>query len=80
VLTERDELIALLGRAAAADPADDWTATQRVRYLGEAKRPDEALAAARPAAARRGGARRSAAPPRTSAAAMRPPRPRSTAH
>ena len=46
VLTERDELIALLGRAAAADPADDWTATQRVRYLAEAKRADDALVAA----------------------------------
>ncbi|MGZ8468571.1 MAG: hypothetical protein ACXW61_03820 [Gemmatirosa sp.] len=46
VVTEREELIALLGRAAAADPRDDWAAAQRVRYLDEAKRPADAIAAA----------------------------------
>jgi hypothetical protein len=46
VVTEREELIALLARAAAADPRDDWAATQRVRYLDEAKRPADAIAAA----------------------------------
>jgi hypothetical protein len=46
VVTERAELLALLGRAAAAAPADDWAAVQRVRYLLEAKRPEEAVRAA----------------------------------
>jgi hypothetical protein len=46
VVTEREELLALLGRAAAADPQDDWAAAQRVRYLDEAKRPEDARRAA----------------------------------
>lgn len=44
---ERARLLDRLARAAAADPADAWTAGQRVRYLLEAGHPDSALAAAR---------------------------------
>ncbi|HEX2190070.1 MAG TPA: hypothetical protein VHG51_14280 [Longimicrobiaceae bacterium] len=43
----RDELIARLGEAAARYPGDEWVAGQRVRYLVEAGRADEAAAAAR---------------------------------
>lgn len=46
VATERAELLALLDRAAAAAPADDWTAGQRVRYLAEAGRHADAEQAA----------------------------------
>jgi hypothetical protein len=49
----RDELLATLARAAAAAPADDWVAGQRVRYLIEARR----LAAADSVAAACSGAR-----------------------
>ncbi|MDF1505402.1 hypothetical protein [Roseisolibacter sp. H3M3-2] len=45
VVTEREALLELLGRAAAADPGDDWVATQRVRYYDEAKRPADAARA-----------------------------------
>jgi tetratricopeptide (TPR) repeat protein len=43
----RDELIARLGEAAALVPGDPWVAGQRVRYLVEADRADEAAEAAR---------------------------------
>lgn len=42
----REELIARLNAAAAQVPGDDWIAGQRVRYLLEAGRTDEAQAAA----------------------------------
>lgn len=47
----RRRLLALLDSAAAADPADDLVAGQRVRYWLEAGAPDTALAAARGCAA-----------------------------
>ena len=43
----RTKLIGRLGALAARSPADRWIAGQRVRYLLEAKRADEALAAAK---------------------------------
>lgn len=46
VATEREELLGALARAAGADPNDDWTAGQRVRYLAESRRLDEATTAA----------------------------------
>jgi hypothetical protein len=49
----RDSLIAVLDRAAAALSGDAWIAGQRVRYLVEQERSDEALAAARRCAAER---------------------------
>jgi hypothetical protein len=42
----RSKLIALLDSAAAANPANVWVASQRVRYLAEARRGREAVAAA----------------------------------
>ena len=42
----RTRLIALLDSAAAADPANLWVASQRVRYLAEAGRSKDAIAAA----------------------------------
>ena len=47
----RDDLIARLGAAAGEVPGDGWIAGQRVRYLVEAGRLDEAAAAARECAA-----------------------------
>ena len=43
----RDALIARLAEAAARYPGDEWVAGQRVRYLVEAGRAEEAAAAAR---------------------------------
>lgn len=43
----RDALIARLAEAAAQYPGDEWVAGQRVRYLVEADRAEEAAAAAR---------------------------------
>jgi hypothetical protein len=43
----RNDLISMLDAAAKADPADRWTAEQRVRYLADAGRFDDALTAAR---------------------------------
>ena len=43
----RNDLIALLDAAAKADPGDRWTVEQRVRYLAEAGRFGDALAAAK---------------------------------
>ncbi|HEV2147237.1 MAG TPA: hypothetical protein VGR37_07525, partial [Longimicrobiaceae bacterium] len=43
----RDVLIARLGEASTLYPGDEWVAGQRVRYLVEAGRTDEAAAAAR---------------------------------
>lgn len=42
----RGRLLDQLARAAAADSANEWVAGQRVRYLLEARRPGDALAAA----------------------------------
>lgn len=42
----RSRLIALLDSAAAANPANLWVASQRVRYLAEAGRAQDAVAAA----------------------------------
>jgi hypothetical protein len=47
----RDSLIAVLDRAAATLSGDAWIAGQRVRYLVEQERSDEALVAARTCAA-----------------------------
>ncbi|HEU4457214.1 MAG TPA: hypothetical protein VFR81_29360 [Longimicrobium sp.] len=47
VKTGRDRLLAGLAEAADASPGDAWVAGQRVRYLVEAGRPAEAVAAAR---------------------------------
>ena len=44
---ERDQLIAVLTRAHAADPSDDWVNGMRVRYLIEAEKRDSAVLAAR---------------------------------
>ncbi|HKS05974.1 MAG TPA: hypothetical protein VJR92_06640 [Gemmatimonadaceae bacterium] len=44
---EREKLIALLDSAATKYPSDDWVAGQRVRYLEEARRVDDEVAAAR---------------------------------
>ena len=46
VLAERQDLLAQLARAAAADPTDDWTAGQYVRYLTEINQLDAATRAA----------------------------------
>ena len=43
----RAKLIATLDSAATGNPTDAWLAAQRVRYLVESKRMDDALAAAR---------------------------------
>jgi hypothetical protein len=42
----RARLIALVDSAAAASPSNLWVASQRVRYLAEAGRPKDAIAAA----------------------------------
>ena len=42
----RTRLISLLDSAAASAPANLWVASQRVRYLAEAARPKDAIAAA----------------------------------
>jgi hypothetical protein len=47
VKRERAALLERLDAAAAADPADDWTAGMRVRYLVEDRRLDDAERAAR---------------------------------
>jgi hypothetical protein len=47
VKTGRDRMLAGLAEAADASPGDAWVAGQRVRYLVEAGRPAEAVAAAR---------------------------------
>ncbi len=47
IVRARDRLIARLDSAAARLPGDGWMAGQRVRYLLEAGRTDDALAAAR---------------------------------
>jgi hypothetical protein len=49
----RERLLRVLDSAARAIPGDDWLAGQRVRYLVEAGRPAEALAAARACRAER---------------------------
>lgn len=49
----RAKLLAVLDSAAARSPADGWIAGQRVRYLMEAGRFDDAVAAARGCAAER---------------------------
>ena len=46
VVNARTRLLSDLDRAAAADPASDWVAGQRVRYAVEARRMTDALAAA----------------------------------
>jgi hypothetical protein len=46
IARERDRLIALLDEAATKYPSDDWVAGQRVRYLEEARRVPEEIAAA----------------------------------
>lgn len=51
IRSRRDALLAVLDRVAATIPGDPWVAGQRVRYLVEAGRADEALAAARGCAA-----------------------------
>ncbi|HEX8848287.1 MAG TPA: hypothetical protein VF761_02020 [Gemmatimonadaceae bacterium] len=43
----RTKLLARLGELAARSPTDGWIAGQRVRYLVESGRPDDALVAAR---------------------------------
>ncbi|HEX2779216.1 MAG TPA: hypothetical protein VHM30_06945, partial [Gemmatimonadaceae bacterium] len=43
----RTKFLGRLAALAAHNPADGWIAAQRVRYLIEAKRPAEALSAAR---------------------------------
>lgn len=47
VTSARERLVDGLGQVAALIPGDDWIAGQRVRYLVEARRMGEALAAAR---------------------------------
>jgi hypothetical protein len=46
VAAARDSLLAVLDAAAGRNPADGWTAGQRVRYRIEAGRPAEAIAVA----------------------------------
>lgn len=46
VRTGRERLLARLAEAAAVAPGDEWVAGQRVRYLLEAHRAEEAVAAA----------------------------------
>lgn len=46
VARDREALLDGLARAAEAAPDDDWIAGQRVRYLAEARRLDEAVAVA----------------------------------
>lgn len=46
IARDREALVALLDTLAARRPGDEWIAGQRVRYLLESARPDEALAAA----------------------------------
>jgi hypothetical protein len=46
VRRERDELLTAFSRAAAAHPADPWIAGQRVRFLVDQDRLDDALAVA----------------------------------
>lgn len=53
IATLRDQLLARLASAASARPGDGWIAGQRVRYLIEAKRHDEAIAVARDCRAER---------------------------
>jgi hypothetical protein len=53
VKRERDTLVATLARAASSAPGDAWIAGQRVRYLAEAGRHDEAVRAARECRAER---------------------------
>ena len=47
---ERDALLEVLNRAAAADAADDWVNGMRVRYFIEAEKTDSAVLAARASA------------------------------
>lgn len=47
VVAARDTLIAALARAAAINPGDGWVMGQRVRYLVDAGRPEDAVRAAR---------------------------------
>lgn len=44
---EREQLLAVLARAQADNPRDDWVSGMRVRYAIEAQQPDTALVAAR---------------------------------
>jgi hypothetical protein len=44
---ERDQLLELLTRAQATDPADNWVSGMRVRYAIEAEQPDVAVSAAK---------------------------------
>src|SRR5690348_975270 len=53
IARERDHLVATLADAAARAPADDWIAGQRVHYLIEAKRSQDAIAATRACAGTR---------------------------
>lgn len=53
IATLRDRLLARLASMASANPEDGWIAGQRVRYLIEAKRHDEAIAVARDCRAER---------------------------
>ncbi len=47
IARQRDRFIATLDTAARLWPRDRWVAGQRVRYLEEAQRPDDAFAAAK---------------------------------
>ena len=47
IIDRRNALIRLLDSTADALPGDEWIAGQRIRYLAEAGRTDDALAAAR---------------------------------
>ena len=53
IVESRDKLIRFLDSAAARAPADGWIAGQRTRYLLEARRPEDAIAAGRACAAER---------------------------
>jgi hypothetical protein len=46
IASARNKLLATLDSAAAANPANLWVASQRVRYLAEARRSRDAIAAA----------------------------------
>lgn len=52
IARERNRLIAQLDSAGEANPNDHWISGQRLRYLTEAGRDDEAVAAARECSAR----------------------------
>ena len=47
IAVERNKLIALLDSASTRYPSDDWVIGQRIRYLEEARRVDDEVAAAR---------------------------------